>query len=483
MNLSNILVWNARGLNNKARRDYVRDTILSSKADIICLQETKVASFSSHLLLSVCGSDFDKFLTLPAVGTRGGILIAWKGAVCQVISSRIDNFSVSVQFAGMDGMNWWFTGVYGPQEDDRKIQFLQELLDFRTLCSGPWLLTRDFNMIYQAADKNNANLNRALMGRFRRFLDDCLLKEIPLHGRKFTWSNERSSPTLVRLDRVFCCNDWEDFFPNSFLQSASSGVSDHCPLILSLNVQTHKKRRFHFESYWPKLSGFLEAVSHSWNAPVSTSCPVEGIFLKLQRLSKGLQKWSHHKVGNVKLQLATAKEILHRLEIARDNRVLSPGEEWLRKKLKLHCLDLASLERTIARLRSRILYLQEGDANTSFFHQQARYRKKKNFIAKFQVEERIVTSQEEKQQAALDFYDNLLGTAEHRDYTLDLHSLGIQQHDLGDLELVFSMEEVWSVVKDLPLDKAPGPDGFTGRFYKVCWDIIKEDMMGALLAV
>jgi hypothetical protein len=351
-----------------------------------------VAAFSSHLLLSVCGSDFDKFLTLPAVGTRGGILIAWKGAVCQVISSRIDKFSVSVQFAGMDGMNWWFTGVYGPQEDKRKIQFLQELLDFRTLCSGPWLFTGDFNMIYQAADKNNANLNRALMGRFRRFLDDCLLKEIPLHGRKFTWSNERSSPTLVRLDRVFCCNDWEDFFPNSLLQSASSGVSDHCPLILSLNVQTHKKRRFHFESYWPKLPGFFEAVSQSWNALVSTACPVEGIFLKLQRLSKGLQKWSHHKVGNVKLQLATAMEILHRLEIARDNRVLSPGEEWLRKKLKLHCLGLASLERTIVRLRSRILYLQEGDANTSFFHQQARYRKKKNFIAKFQVEKRIVTS-------------------------------------------------------------------------------------------
>jgi hypothetical protein len=45
------------------------------------------------------------------------------------------------------------------------------------------------------------------------------------------------------------------------------------------------------------------------------------------------------------------------------------------------------------------------------------------------------------------------------------------------------MEEVWSVVKDLPLDKAPGPDGFIGRFYKVCWGIIKEDMMGALLAV
>jgi len=105
MNLSNILVWNARGLNKKARRNYVRDTILSSKADIVCLQETKVAALSTHLLLSVCGSDFDKSLTLPATGTRGGILIAWKGAVCQVISSGVDNFSVSVIFVGLDGSN------------------------------------------------------------------------------------------------------------------------------------------------------------------------------------------------------------------------------------------------------------------------------------------------------------------------------------------------------------------------------------------
>jgi hypothetical protein len=35
----------------------------------------------------------------------------------------------------------------------------------------------------------------------------------------------------------------------------------------------------------------------------------------------------------------------------------------------------------------------------------------------------------------------------------------------------------------LPSDKAPGPDGYTGRFYKVCWPIIKRDVMAVISAI
>ncbi|WVZ71162.1 LOW QUALITY PROTEIN: hypothetical protein U9M48_019781 [Paspalum notatum var. saurae] len=183
--------------------------------------------------------------------------------------------------------------------------------------------------------------------------------------------------------------------------------------------------------------------------------------------------------GNVKLQLAVAKEFLHKLEIARDSRNLSAGEEWLRKKLKVHCLRLPSLQRSIARLCSRILYLREGDANTSFFHQQARYRKKKSSIAKLEVDDQVIVSQEGLQDAAFSFFGNLLGTAEERSFSLDLvfHQ---QQHNLSSLEEPFSLEEVWATIKDMPMDKAPGPDSFTGRFYKCCWDIIGSDVLLAL---
>jgi hypothetical protein len=31
----------------------------------------------------------------------------------------------------------------------------------------------------------------------------------------------------------------------------------------------------------------------------------------------------------------------------------------------------------------------------------------------------------------------------------------------------------------MPSDKAPGPDGFIGLFFKECWDIVKGDVTNA----
>jgi hypothetical protein len=56
--------------------------------------------------------------------------------------------------------------VYDPTDDAEKSTFLDELHQFRSTHSELWLLAGDFNMIYQAADKNNGHLHRRLMGHF-----------------------------------------------------------------------------------------------------------------------------------------------------------------------------------------------------------------------------------------------------------------------------------------------------------------------------
>jgi hypothetical protein len=54
--------------------------------------------------------------------------------------------------------------------------------------------------------------------------------------------------------------------------------------------------------------------------------------------------------------------------------------------------------------------------------------------------------------------------------------------DLLSLDLPIT-EEVRSTIASLPLDKVPGLDGYTVRFYKDRWLIIKADIMAGLITL
>lgn len=113
----------------------------------------------------------------------------------------------------------------------------------------------------------------------------------------------------------------------------------------------------------------------------------------------------------------------------------------------------------------------------------AQYRKRKTFIAKLAVDDRTITNHEGKDEAIWDFYNSFLGTPGSHDATLNLDTIGLQVHDLSSLDVPITEEKVWDTVKNLKLDKAPVPDGFTGRFYKSCWEIVKLDVMATIGAL
>jgi hypothetical protein len=127
--------------------------------------------------------------------------------VVTISKPHLSDNAITARVGGVGPARWWFTGVYGPQSDADKCLFLCELKDVRDLHPGPWVVAGDFNLIVDAADKNNANLNHHMMGKFRRLLAEVELKELYLNGRRFTWSNERERATLERLDRVFSTVD------------------------------------------------------------------------------------------------------------------------------------------------------------------------------------------------------------------------------------------------------------------------------------
>lgn len=61
-------------------------------------------------------------------------------------------------------------------------------------------------------------------------------------------------------------------------------------------------------------------------------------------------------------------------------------------------------------------------------------------------------------------------------------ALGITPLDLEDLEADFDVTEVLNAIKEMPAVRAPGPDDFTGAFYKATWPVTRDDVMAAVQA-
>jgi hypothetical protein len=62
-----------------------------------------------------------------------------------------------------------------------------------------------------------------------------------------------------------------------------------------------------------------------------------------------------------------------------------------------------------------------------------------------------------------------MGVSSNPTMVFDLQSLITAVPDLENLALPFQQSEIDSIVKRMPSDKAPGPDGFNGMFMKRCW--------------
>ena len=95
MNLR-LLSWNVRGLNNPWKRQVCKNLLKEWNCDVVCFQETKVASIDIAFVRSLWGSPFIDWVALDAVQTSGGVLLVWDKRVFEKMDIIVGQFSVSV---------------------------------------------------------------------------------------------------------------------------------------------------------------------------------------------------------------------------------------------------------------------------------------------------------------------------------------------------------------------------------------------------
>ena len=472
-----VLCWIIRGLNAKTKQLALLNAIKLSGCDVVCLQETKNSHFDLAFIKSCCPSSFDEFAYVPSNGASGGLIIIWKSSVFIGLVRHCQPFALSVHFtAKQDALSWTLINIYGPCNGDLRDAFVEWLYDLAIPDDENWLIAGDFNFIRSPTNRNKPGGNVDDMLLFNDIVRAQHLTELPIKGRSFTWSNMQQDPLLEQLDWFFTSLHWNVSYPATVVTPQGKPTSDHTPCIVSIQTTIPACRLFRFENYWTAHTGFLQTVATSWSKPTHKKNSAANLNAKFKRLRYDIKFWSRN-ISRLSICIENCNKALLELDNLEDRRGLTILESNFRNVIKKHLLALLDYQRQYWKKRCTIRWTKFGDENTKFFHSLATERHRRTSIANLVLPDgQVVSSHAEKEEVIYKAFKERLGTCHHPAMAFDLASLIQPVEGLQVLTEPFSTTEIDAVVREMPSDKAPGPDGFNGHFLKSCWHIVKEDI-------
>lgn len=141
------------------------------------------------------------------------------------------------------------------------------------------------------------------------------------------------------------------------------------------------------------------------------------------------------------------------------------------------------MEETFLRHKYYIQWLKECDKNTRFFHAVASKKLKRSLIRRIKDSNNTwVEDQWTIGALAETYFKKILSSEEHYidEAILQLIPKQLTKEANELLTRLPAMEEVRDVVFSMSADSSPGPDGFSGAFYRVAWEILKYYLLHAV---
>ncbi|XP_039155815.1 uncharacterized protein LOC120287175 [Eucalyptus grandis] len=269
-------------------------------------------------------------------------------------------------------------------------------------------------------------------------------------------------------DRFGGSDTWIPYFDDFSNCLDQTDVED-----LRVLPQVHSRKPFKFFDFWMEYPKFDSIVKHVWDSP-GVGVSMYKLVSKLKTLKGRLKLLNKESFSDISTRTAEAMNALritqHALHQDPTNITFAELE-----KVQHRCfMDLKSQEESFYRQKSRIRWLQEGDRNTKFFHHSVSRRQLRNRILSIKDSSgTLIMNPIGVQQVFISYFTNLLTsqvvlTKPSMQEVQALIRSPLSTEHIRFLSQPVLDAEIWDTVFSLPRGKAPGPDGFTAKFFKSC---------------
>nr|GEW47497.1 hypothetical protein [Tanacetum cinerariifolium] len=332
------------------------------------------------------------------------------------------------------------------KEASRKSLWKELSLHSLMVKDAPWVLLGDFNVILEPSERSFGYYGiSAGMEEFRSCIAKIEVSDQVMSGLQFTWNKSPNSPNglLKKLDRLMCNMGFLDKFPNVNAVFFPFECSDHSPFVLNMpSIAGPKPKPFKFANFLASKAEFPPIVKSVWEKDVP-GFAMFSLVSKLKLLKKPLRKLKTiqgdlaEKVKYLKVKLCKVQEDM----------VKDPFNEALRVK---------EVEEKIN--KGKIEHMEDLDGN-SFFGDSVRDQFLKNFESVLGKRKEVVPI--------------------HEPSSLFINKLSMMDDDLMVKHV--SLKDIKDVLFSMNGDKAPGPNGFSAKFFKGAWSIVGANFSQAIL--
>jgi len=480
-----ITTFNIRGLGGGPKKCALRRLFSTVRPDLILIQETMAPAWRAcHYFLNIFPGW--EVSAVDSVGHSGGLLCIWNPSICNFASfSSVAGILLVGKVKGLEDTLKVYN-IYGPFRD--REPFWQDLIEEDHIRGYCTILGGDMNFTVSPSEVWGSNRWDPLAGFFRDFMEEMGLIDICPVPMSPSWRNNRvdSDGVAKRLDRFLLTEQLVGKVDKYRVWHEHSIISDHVPVCLQLDVESHDSHYpFKFNHMWLEDPEFVEMVKHFW----ATVDYGEGRFFmdrfmgKLRKLKKVVKNWD-------RLQKKARSESLCHIEAAIDlifenceMGFFSAPERELLSSLEAEKMRILRREEADWRLKSRAIWIKNGDENTRFFHKFANQRRIQNAIWEIKgTDGHFVHKQLDIAEVAVNHFRDIFTDPKETRIadqlrTIQLYPRVFNDEDCRSLGRPVTLQEIEKILKVCAKEKSPGPDGWTVEFYLGFWDILGPEIL------